>query len=194
MWGVPCQDICRPCKKQAPSFALNPIIVALVFLQQSFVWLGKGGMGRLPWATFLFNFFFFKGNFNENFYFWNWDGMRCSDVVSCILLFLPPCSCLSQDSFPTAAYLQLLLCVSSGGCFELFQNPCVTPENPPSLSSWGLHPQLSKLAKHVLRAGFSVVMQVFSLQKFHPANGCACVSSHGSLFKCLHSSGLVWGS
>lgn len=33
------------------------------------------------------------------------DGMRCSEVVSSILLFLPPCSSLSQDFFPTAAYL-----------------------------------------------------------------------------------------
>lgn len=117
MWGVPCQDMCTPHEKQTLQLCPEPKSYQLwCFFHKALFTLGREEWGDFPWATFLFKFFFFffKGNFNEKFYFWNWDGMRCSEVVSSILLFLPPCSSLSQDFSYSCISLATPVCFSWG--------------------------------------------------------------------------------
>lgn len=62
--------------------------------------------------------------------------------------------------------------VSFEDWYDGFQNTCITSENPPLLSTWGLQSQI----KHVLRVGgFLVLTQVFSIQEPPSCKlGCLC--------------------
>lgn len=110
MWGVPCQDMCAPCEKQAPQLCPEPKLHQLCFFSKALFGLGREEWGDFPWAMFLFNFFFSsKGISMKNFISeieMEWDVLR---------LFFPFCSsCLLAPLSHKASFLQLH--ISSYSC------------------------------------------------------------------------------